>query len=177
MDEPVLSAYALRLLVDEQRPTLPPSNHDIRAYARQLVGRWRNPAIAHQLERVGRNASRKLYTRLLAGLLMHLDAGRPAPLTVLAVAAWICCASGRHLRGRALAAHDHLQPELLRLGRHAGEDAQRLVRGFLGLREVFGDKLPLHEGLVRQLVHAVHSLQQDGALGAVSAALQGGQPA
>ena len=79
MDEPVLSAYALRLLVDEQRPTLPPSNHDIRAYARQLVGRWRNPAIAHQLERVGRNASRKLYTRLLAGLLMHLDAGRPAP--------------------------------------------------------------------------------------------------
>jgi len=173
MDEPVLSTYVLRLLVDEQRLTLPPSDHDIRAYAFQLLERWRNPAIAHQLERVGRNASGKLYARLLAGLLIQLDAGRPAPLTVLAVAAWIWCASGRHETGRTLVAEDHLERESLRLGRDCEGDAQRLVHGFLGLREVFGDDLPQRKGFVRQLVHAVRDLQKDGALGAVSAALRG----
>jgi fructuronate reductase len=172
MGEPALAAYALRLLIDEQRLTLPPSDHDIRAYAHQLVARWRNPAIAHELVRVGRNASGKLHTRLLAGLLLHLDAGRPAPLTVLAVASWIWCASGRDRFGKALLAHDHLQLELLRLGRDSGGDAQQLVLGFLGLREVFGDELPRHQGFVEQLVQAVRSLQQDGALGAVSAALK-----
>jgi fructuronate reductase len=171
MREPVLAAYALRLLVDEQRPTLPPSNHDIRAYARQLVARWRNPDIAHQLERVGRNASDKLHPRLLAGLLVHLAAGRPAPLTVLAVGAWIWCACGRPPSGRVLADHDHLRDDLLRLGEQSHGNAQALVQGFLGLRSVFGDELPRHGGFVKQLVQAVRTLQQDGALGAVRAAL------
>jgi fructuronate reductase len=172
MAEPLLAAYAFRLLIDEQRPTLPPSDHDIVAYARQLLARWRNPAIAHQLERVGRNASGKLHPRLLAGLLLHLNAGRTAPLTVLAVAAWIWCASGRHPQGRVLAAHDHLEAELLRLGRDSGGDPQRLVQGFIGLREVFGDELPRNPQFMLQLEHAVRTLQQEGALGAVHAALQ-----
>lgn len=172
MEEPLISAYALRLLIDEQRPTLPPSDHDICAYAHQLVGRWRNPAIAHQLERVGRNASGKLHPRLLAGLLQHLHAGRQAPLTVLAVAAWIWCASGRDRFGSVLLAHDHLQAELLHIGHESQGDARRLVHGVLGLREVFGDELPRHHTLVEQLVHGVRRLQQDGALGAVGAALR-----
>jgi fructuronate reductase len=172
MAEPLLAAYALRLLVDEQRATLPPSNHDIRAYAHQLVERWRNPDIAHQLERVGRNASGKLHPRLLAGLQMQLHAGRPAPLTVLAVAAWIWCASGLHPAGRVLVDDDHLQLELLRLGQQSDGDARQLVQRFLGLRSVFGDELPRHEAFVGPLVQAVRSLQQDGALGTVSAALR-----
>lgn len=172
MAEPLLAAYALRLLVDEQRPTLPPSDHDIVAYAHQLLARWRNPAIAHRLERVGRNASGKLHPRLLAGLLLHLRAGRSAPLIVLAVAAWIWCASGRHPRGRVLAAHDHLEAQLLRLGHDSGGDPQRLVQGFVGLREVFGEELPRRPGFLRQLEQAVRGLQQDGALGAVRAALR-----
>lgn len=173
MSEQLLGMYALRLLVDEQRPTLPPSHHDLRAYVLRLLERWRNPAMAHRLERVGRNASGKLHARLLAALLQHLDAGRPAPLTVLAVASWIWCASGRHPTGKALIAEDHLRPELLRLGREAVDDPGRLVTGFLGLRQVFGDELPLCKGLVPRLTHAVRELQQDGALGAVRTALQG----
>ncbi|HEX8375128.1 MAG TPA: mannitol dehydrogenase family protein, partial [Geminicoccaceae bacterium] len=94
--EPAGSAYALRMMLDEQAPTLPPgSGHDIPAYARQLLERWRNPGIAHELARVGRNGSEKLPTRLLATLRDNLAAGRPAPCTILAVAAWILCAAGR----------------------------------------------------------------------------------
>lgn len=173
MAEPLLERYALRLLIDEQAPTLPPAGHDLRAYAHQLVARWRNPRIAHQLERVGRHASGKLPARLLAGLRCNLAQGRPAPLTLLAVAAWIWCASGHDPQGRALLAEDALQQRLARLGREAGHDAARLVQGFLGLHEVFGDDLARHPSLAAGLTEAVRRLQADGALATVSAALDG----
>lgn len=177
MDEPALADYAQRLLVDEQRTTLPPSGHDIRAYALQLLERWRNPAMAHRLDRVGRNASGKLHARLLAGLLRHLDAGRDAPLTTLAVAAWIWCASGHHPGGRVLVAEDRLHSRLLYLGRTSGGDLARLVRGFLSLQEVFGDALPRHDGWVERLVCDVRDLQRHGALAVVQAALRGARAA
>jgi fructuronate reductase len=60
MAVPGFTAYALRFMLNEQKPTLPPSNHDIDAYARQLLARWRNASISHQLDRVRRDGSAKL---------------------------------------------------------------------------------------------------------------------
>ncbi|RZL40320.1 MAG: mannitol dehydrogenase family protein [Rubrivivax sp.] len=173
MAEPPLSAYVQHLLLDEQRPTLPPSGHDTRAYAHRLIERWRNPRIAHQLERVARNASAKLPTRLLAGLRCHLQNGRPAPWTVLAVAAWIWCASGHDAQGSVLLGADQLRDRLRRIGHEAGPDPARLVDGFMGLREVFGDDLPQDGQLVAGLRDAVRQLQSRGALATARAALNG----
>ena len=46
MAVPGFAAFALRFMIDEQKPTLPPSDHDIDAYARQLLARWRSRGIA-----------------------------------------------------------------------------------------------------------------------------------
>lgn len=168
--EPAGAAYALRLMLDEQAPTVPPcGGHDLPAYARQLLERWRNPGIAHELARVGRNGSEKLPTRLLAALRDNLAAGRPAPCTILAVAAWILCASGRTPPGAAPPPRldDPLAEATRRLGEAAGDDDERLAGSFLRLEQVFGRDLPRHRPFRAALRRALGHLRRRGLEGLV----------
>jgi fructuronate reductase len=169
--DPVFAEYAKRFMLAEQMPTLPPSGHDIRAYSRELLDRWKNPGIAHQLVRVGRNGSEKLQTRLLASIAENLRSGRPARWTILAVAAWICCVSGAVGRGAAVGVEDPLSRVLARLGADAGGDPDRLVAGFMALNQIFGEDLPRNEAFRTELRDAVAAIQQRGPREAVSALL------
>ncbi len=179
VEDPVFAAYALRFMLAEQQPTLPPSRHDINAYAHQLMQRWRNPSIAHQLSRVGRNGSEKLQPRLLASLQENLEAGRPAPCTLLAVAAWICCASGCVGHGHAAETEDPLIGRMQALGAAAGGDAERLTASVLAMEDVFGRDLPRLEAFRVGLTQAVGNLQRMGPHATVKALLaapkQGGR--
>jgi fructuronate reductase len=167
MAVPGFSTYALRFMIDEQKPTLPPSDHDISAYARQLLARWRSRGITHQLERVARDASSKLAARLLASLRENRQAGRPAPCTILAVAAWMRCISGTDDSGRTISLSGVLCQQL-----HcavADADPAGLVNTLLGVKEIFGEDLPRDIRLRRSLIKAVDVLQQRGARSAVMA--------
>ncbi|MDB5890867.1 MAG: hypothetical protein JWP47_1698 [Polaromonas sp.] len=166
---PGMSAYALRFMVDEQKPTLPPSDHDISAYARQLVARWRNPGIAHQLERVARDGSQKLPTRLLASLRDNREAGRPSPCTTLAIAAWMRCAAGLNDAGQPIDLQDPLRQELFRLADSARGNPFRLVDLLLEQTDIFGVDLASDSGFRQQLQHAMRLLHEQGARAAVVA--------
>jgi fructuronate reductase len=173
MAVPGFTAFALRFMLDEQKPTLPPSDHDISAYARQLLARWRNSDIVHQLARVRRDGSTKLPTRLLDSLRQNRQAGRPAPCTLLAVAAWIRCAAGRDDAGGAIEMCDPIANELQARAAAAGGDPGRLVDLMLELKPVFGDDLPADPVVRRSLRQAVAALQARGARGAVAACVAG----
>ncbi|MFC4170199.1 mannitol dehydrogenase family protein [Teichococcus aestuarii] len=165
--DPAFGSYALRFMLREQMPTMPPSDHDITAYAHQLLRRWRNPGIVHQLTRVGRNGSEKLQTRLLASLCENRHAGRPAPCTTLAVAAWICCASGRTGQAGPVQMEDPLDQHLKAIGQAAGDDAARLTDLALGVEQAFGTELPNCAAFRADLTQAVRALQRGGARAAV----------
>jgi fructuronate reductase len=171
VEDPVFAAYALRFMLAEQRPTLPPSGHDIKAYAHELLQRWRNPGIAHQLSRVGRNGSEKLQPRLLASVQENLEAGRPAPCTLLAVAAWICCTSGCVGHGHIAETQDPLIGRMQALGAAAGDNAERLTASVLAMEDVFGCDLPKLEDFRAGLIQAVGDLQRMGPHAAVKALL------
>ncbi|WP_238193015.1 mannitol dehydrogenase family protein [Methylobacterium frigidaeris] len=158
--DPLFADYARRFMLQEQMPTLPPSGHDIEAYAHQLLERWRNPNIAHQLSRVGRNGSQKLQPRLLASLRDNLRAGRPVSCTLLAIAAWICCASGAS--GPAQAMEDPLAGELTRLSEASGDDLGRLATSVLQLEDVFGCELPRLETVRTELADLMGQLRAHG---------------
>jgi fructuronate reductase len=160
--EPVFESYALRFMLREQLPTMPPSDHDITAYAHQLLERWRNPGIIHQLTRVGRNGSEKLQTRLLASLSENLQAGRPTPCTTLAVAAWICCASGRTGQAQPVQMEDPLDQRMKAIGLAAGNNAKRLTDLALDVNEAFGTELPHCAAFKTELTQAVETLQHGG---------------
>jgi fructuronate reductase len=158
--------YACRLMQDEQLPTIPKSDHDLVAYSDQLLERWRNPRMRHQLQRIARNGSEKLQSRLLASLSKNIAAGRPAPCTVLAVAAWVCC-MGR-LMPFDCAIEDKSSTRLEELAANVGGDSAQFLQSILGRRDIFGDELPQMPGFVQELGQAIERLKVCGAREAVS---------
>jgi len=168
-----MARFALRFMLEEQMPTLPRSNHDIRAYAHQLLERWRNPGIVHRLDRVARDASSKLPGRLIESLYDNLAASRPAPCTILAIAAWMRCATGRGFDGRPIEIEDSRLPETEHLGRVAGDSCERLVDAFLTMPGMFDNGLRHHAGVREALRRAMEAMQICGPRGAVKACLAG----
>jgi fructuronate reductase len=171
VQDPVLASYASRFMLKEQMPTLPPSSHDIPAYAAQLLQRWRNPGIAHRLSRVGRNGSEKLKTRLLASIADNLAAGRPAPCTMLAVAAWVCCTAGR-AEGTQIS--DPAATRMRRLAAQAGGDVARLSELVLQMEDILGTELPRVEAFRTGLRKALADLLTQGPRAAVTALMAEG---
>jgi fructuronate reductase len=164
--DPLFGKYTSRLMLDEQLPTIPKSEHDLLSYSHQLLERWRNVGIMHQLERVGRNGSEKLRPRLLDSLAQNVGAGRAAPCTMLAVAAWICWA-GR-LVPFAGAIEDPGSGELQQLVSRANGDTKRLIELLPDLPHIFGEELPRMPEFQRCIRQAVESLRTRGPRGAVS---------
>ncbi|ARP85330.1 mannitol dehydrogenase family protein [Bordetella genomosp. 9] len=176
MADPLLARLALRFMLEEQMPTLPPSNHDIRAYAGQLIARWRNPAIAHRLDRVGRDSAAKLPGRLVASLRDNLRDGRAAPCTLLAIAAWMRCAAGLvpARSGSALAPEPGLAVAARTAAASGAAQPKTIVDAFLDLSGVFDDTLRMNTALRAALVDAMTRLQHGGVRGAMARCLAEG---
>lgn len=172
--DPDFAAFALRFMLDEQKPTLPPSPHDVDSYAHDLLARWRNPGIAHQLERICRDGSSKLPARLLAPLRQNLQDHRPTPCTFLAIAAWMRCVSGLTETGRPMLVRDQLSARLRPLIRQAAGDGARLVDIFLDVPEVFAGDLARHATVRLELQRAMALLQHRGARQAMAHCLSSG---
>jgi fructuronate reductase len=65
------------------------------AYRAQLLRRFDNPSLAHRLDQIARDGSRKLPQRLLAPLAERSGQGRASPAMVFALAAWLACIESR----------------------------------------------------------------------------------
>jgi fructuronate reductase len=163
---PLLARYAFRLMLDEQVPTIPKSDHDLASYCGQLLERWRNVNMMHQLQRIARNGSEKLESRLLCSLVKNMSAGRPAPCTMLAVAAWVCC-TGR-LMPFDCNIEDSAGPTLERFAAASGGDTRRFVQSLLCRRDIFGGTLPDVPAFRDQLIQAIECLKLNGARAAVA---------
>lgn len=173
--DPVLADLALRFMIEEQMPTLPPSDHDIRAYAAQLLARWRNPALAHRLDRVGRDGAGKLPGRLIASLLDNLRDGRPAPCTMLAIAAWMRCAAGLlpPQPGSGLPPEDSLATTLRAVGQAHAASPATIVDAFLDRSGVFQESVRRNAEVRAGLVDAMTALHHLGVHKAMGSCLAG----
>jgi fructuronate reductase len=166
--DPLYLRYVSRLMVDEQVPTIPPSNHDLIAYCCQLLERWQNRHIVHQLQRIARNGAEKLQPRLLDSVGESIAAGRSSPCTVLAVAAWACCTA--RMMPYAGNLEDDNAPALQDLAAKS-RDTRDFVRQLLCRKDIFGTELPHIPAFGDQLAEAIDLLKLLGARGAVSRVL------
>jgi fructuronate reductase len=164
--DPLFHSYASRLMGDEQIPTIPKSDHDLASYSNQLLRRWRNRKVVHQLGRIARNGSEKLQARLLTSLASNIASERPAPCTMLAIAAWACCTAGI-LRFSGTFG-DEAAPGLQRLSVTSGGETWAFVQALLKREDIFGRDLPVNPRFGPELAHAIDNLKRFGARGAVS---------
>ena len=164
--DPLFAEYAWRFMIDEQIPTIPKSDHDLVSYSGQLLERWRNTKMLHQLQRIARNGSEKLQPRLLCSLARNMATGRPAPCTMLAVAAWVCYAA-RILPFDGVI-EDASSSSLEKLAEHSRGDTKLLLRTLLSRADIFGHKLPHMAAFRDELSSAINCLKQNGVRKTVS---------
>jgi fructuronate reductase len=120
-------------------------------FATTALRRFGNPLLGHTCVQVGADGSRKLPQRLLPVVGITLRQGRPIDRFALVVAAWICAATGRPVRGEALpAVDDPLGSEL-----QAAGDLDAIVQTALGK--------DVDRSFAGAVTDAVRALERDGA--------------
>jgi len=162
--DPLLADLVERQMAEEIAPTLvAPPGVDLSAYGRQLMERFRNPALPHRTYQIAMDGSQKLPQRLLGTARERLAAGLPIRHLALAVAGWIRYASGTDERGAPIDVQDPLAAAFRQIVRDANADPGPVADGFLDLASVFGADLVAHYAF-REAVRAnVIALVRDGA--------------
>lgn len=160
IQDPLIARLAERFMRSEQGPTVPVSRERRDHYIDGLISRLANPAIRHEVGRVGRNGSMKLATRLLEPMRYNLAERRDIPCTILAIAAWIRWFALVDTAGTAVSIQDPNKDEIRRLCRATRENPMLRAETFLDYDEVFGDALPRQEQVASQLAQAISDLHR-----------------
>jgi len=173
--DPELARLVERQMVEEIVPTLVcPPGTDLTAYCRQLMTRFRNPALPHRTQQIAMDGSQKLPQRLLDTIRDRRASGGSIAHLTLAVAGWIRYASGTDEQGRPIAVSDPMAPEFVRIVTAAAGDPARMAAGFLDLAAVFGADLSADPAFRSAVTRNVEALFRTGVRRTLAAHLAGG---
>jgi fructuronate reductase len=129
------------LMTEEAMPTLDMPGVDLGAYRDQLLERFRNPALKHRTWQIAMDGSQKLPQRLLGTIRERIKAGQPFERLGLGVAGWMRYVVGIDEKGENIDVRDPLAMRMMAIAADAGDDAEALYEGLVGLTEVFGADL------------------------------------
>ncbi|WP_378741697.1 mannitol dehydrogenase family protein [Nocardia brasiliensis] len=161
--DPALAALARQFMLDEQGPTLALPTPELHRTVDDLMRRFRNPAIAQDMTRIGRNGSDKMMPRVVDALRDNIEAGRPTPGASLLIAAWIRWFTASHEPGAVMELIDPREDSLAVL---VDADPHHCAQAFLQRTDIFGT-LPEREKVQRQVGDALAELTRDGVDAAV----------
>ncbi|MEX0957521.1 MAG: mannitol dehydrogenase family protein [Rhizobiaceae bacterium] len=160
---------ALRTLIsgfmsEEVMPMLSGDAVDRGAYRDALIARFSNPALKHRTWQIAMDGSQKLPQRLLGTIRDRIARGLPVTRGALGVAAWMRYVTGIDELGGPIDVKDPMAGQLRAIADAAGGSPEKLVRGLLGVAEIFGDDLPQSPVFVSVLTQHLVSLFENGAL-------------
>jgi fructuronate reductase len=134
MNDAALAGFVARLIRQDIIPSLEPSPLDLSVYSRQILERFRNPAIGHKLSQIAWDGSQKLPYRLLDTIAEARGSKRSIERLAVPIAAWML-----FIQQRAQARIEIVDPlgaKLTEIGR-SGD----VVNGLLALHQVFPERL------------------------------------
>lgn len=167
--EPAFQGF-LETFWNEASSTLAPvPGLDVEDYSHSLKARFGNAALQHRTHQIAMDGSQKLPQRLLGTLRDRLAAGRPAPAVSLGIAAWMLWQRGRDESGHPHTVEDPLSGRLTRIADASGDDPGALVRGLMGIEEIFERKLAANPAATEGITEALETLMRGGAKVAAAA--------
>ncbi|QIS22269.1 mannitol dehydrogenase family protein [Nocardia terpenica] len=162
--DPALGALARQFMLREQGTTLTLPATELHRTVDDLMVRFRNPAIRHDMTRVGRNGSDKMIPRVVDAMAENIRAGRPTPGAALLIAAWIRWFDACRAADAVMELVDPKADTLDELSAIA--DPHRRASAFLQRTDIFGT-LPEPERVHREVGDALAELARDGVGAAV----------
>jgi fructuronate reductase len=162
-----LAAFVETLMRRDIAASLSPTaGLDLDGYMTDILVRFRNPAIVHQLAQIAWDGSQKLPFRLLETIAEALAAGRPVGRLAVGVSAWMVFVRGRARAGAAIT--DPLAKSLGEIGRACDGDPAGDVTRFLALAPVFPAGLAASASFRAALERAYGRLAGDDPLTALA---------
>ena len=158
MADPLMAAFTEAFMLREQGPTLEMNSAELHLYVAKTMVRLRNPAIRHEVGRVGQNGSAKLAARLMQPLRQNLLEGRSGLCSLLVIAAWIRWFALRDIKGTQVQLIDEKTEEIKALCEEVGEDHLMQADAFLRIEDIFGPGMPNHAQVVIELARALRDL-------------------
>jgi len=164
--DPALRRFIHQMWSDEIAPgLLAPPGLDLAAYQSDLLRRFDNPVLSHQLSQIAWDGSQKVPVRLLSSLEDAAAAGRPMRRLALAVAAWMMFVADRAASDVPLV--DPLADTLVRIGKSRSADRQDLVSAFLELDQVFPPDMSSNPVIRSAITTAFQRLSELGPMAAI----------
>ncbi len=159
--EPPFAAYVERLWDEAETTLKPPPGLDVVAYRRDLMARFRNPALQHRTRQIAMDGSQKLPQRLLAPIADRLAARQGIEALALAVAGWMRWQDGVTDEGRAFKVVDPLATAIGSRLAGVGEPAAR-ARALIGFETIVPSALARQPRFEATVVRAVLQLAEAG---------------
>jgi len=162
MGDPLIRRAVAGLMFDDLMPTVQvPAGFDVRAYGRQLVHRFDNPALAHRTEQIAMDGTQKVAVRWLPALRERLARGQACPWLERALAAWLH--GLQHERSDAGLRLNISDPGAAALSfvLRGGLAPVQTARAALAHAPVFGPE-PWPDGLAERLGQHLLTLQRGG---------------
>jgi fructuronate reductase len=169
--QPEFVAYMRALMRDEVAPSLRlPAGVDVAAYQSALAERFGNPALPHRTQQIAMDGSQKIPQRWLATVRENVAAGRPIDRLALGVAGWMRYVAGIDEAGREIKVSDPLAARFATVAAMHRGDVPALAHALLGIREIFGDDLPVTPQFTAKVVAWLVALHAEGAARTVARA-------
>ncbi len=166
---PVVGRFVRRVMMDELLPTLNLPHDELQQFAADVLERFQNPYVDHQLTSIMLNSLPKYATRDLPGLkeFVRRMGGLPQGLVLGLAAILVYYRGGRRTDGTPIVPDD--APATVRLvqGLWAQGSVERLVEGVLGTEAIWGEDLNLIPGLPEAVAGYVRQIDVQGMLATV----------
>lgn len=156
--DPALGPIVERFMRREQTADVDLPEETLDRYAADLMTRFRNPGIVHEVERIGRNGSVKMAMRVIRPMRANLERGEPTPGAILLIASWIRWFALHEQEALEISLTDPRADHLRQICADARDDHMAQAEVFLAMEEVFGPPLPDHERQVTAVAKALGDL-------------------
>ena len=169
IEHPVIGRFIKRLIYDDIVPHLPGELVELEKYAEEVINRFRNPALNHQLLSISLNSFSKFAVRVLPSLLAQADKnGMLAPRLMYSFAALIYFYGGLK-NGKAITLKD--SDEVIVFMAHAWQEAapsksgmENLCKKVLAKKEWWGKDLTEVPQLVEHTAWHLFEISRRGVL-------------
>jgi fructuronate reductase len=169
MGDPAYVKLIHGLMSEEVMPTLDMPGVDLGGYRDELLERFRNPALKHRTWQIAMDGSQKLPQRLLGTIRDRLKNGQGIERLALGVAAWMRYVTGVAEDGSEIDVRDPHALKMMAIAADAGDDAEALFDGLVGMSEIFGDDLAENAVFKTAVLRHLESLFDEGARASVEA--------
>ena len=163
-NHPLIGKFIRKVMFEELMPTLNLPESELRIFASQVLERFNNPFVDHQVTSIMLNSFSKYSTRDLPGLKTYLQRkGKLPECLIIGLAAIIVYYNG-YTRNDGVTAVPNDSPEVLSLLEKAwqADNASAVAMSVLGAESIWGEDLNTIPGLTESLAGYIDIIQNEG---------------